>query len=333
MPHDVPSKTEAALHAARFTPAVTVLMSVREVPVEMLQQAVESVLRQSFHDFEFLLYDDGGRDPRLLEALEHYAFLDRRIVLCHEPPRGLTKTLNLGLGNARGRYVARHDADDWSEPDRFAQQVEYLDRNPGVAVCGSNAWMHQERGARLWPTALPGDAGSIRNALPDGNPFIHGATVFRTRAARAIGGYREEFVCSQDYDFFWRMCDAGGGANLPAPLYHYRFRRAAVSAQRAAEQARVHKATQALGWARRMGVEADVEAALEEAGRQLQQTPEKVGSLLKQADHRLLAGDYGGAMRAYLSLVGRYPASPMAWGKLLRWLIFRTTPPARPLCF
>jgi hypothetical protein len=157
--------------------------------------------------------------------------------------------------------------------------------------------------------------------------------MFRAEAARAIGGYSEAFACSQDYDFFWRLCDAGGGANLAAPLYHYRFRRGAVSAQRAAEQARVHKATQALAWARQRGAPTDVAAALAEAGRQAQVSRERLRARLKQADHRLLAGDYLGAVRSYASLLGRHPASPLAWGKLIRWFVFLTAPSVRPLCF
>ena len=320
--------------AARCAPAVTVLMSVRDVPVAMLAQAVESILEQTFDDFDFLIYDDGGQDRSVLAALERYSARDARIVLKrHEPSRGLTKTLNLGLGDAQGRYVARQDADDWSEPERLRKQVAYLEAHPGVAVCGSNAWMHQERGARLWATNLPQDSLAIQAALPAGNPFVHGATLFRTKIARAIGGYREAFVCSQDYDFFWRLCDHGGGANLAEPLYHYRYRRGAVSAQRATDQAQVHQATQALAWARKSGLDADVDAALEEAARQLKETPHALGAFLKQADHRLLAGDYGGSLRSYVALLWRHPASALAWGKLLRWLIFRAAPGARERCF
>ena len=320
-------------YADRFAPVVSVLMAVRDVPVPMLEQAITSVLGQTFDDFEFLIYNDGGQDQKVLDTLEHFASLDPRIELHHEPPRGLTRTLNIGLANAHGRYIARHDADDWSEPDRFAKQVEFLERNPDIAVCGSNAWMHQEQGPRLWATRFPLEPDKIKDALHERNPFVHGATMFRIQAARRLGGYREEFVCSQDYDFFWRMCDAAGGANLPDPLYHYRFRTGAVSGQRATDQARVHMATKALAWARRIGANADVSAALEEAGRQLHETPEGLNSQLKQADHRMLAGDYSAAYRDYVSLLRRNPFSLLAWGKLIRFVVFLAIPPARSLCF
>ena len=123
----------------------------------------------------------------------------------------------------------------------------------------------------------------------------------------------------------WRK-PSGAAVSLP-------FQTGAVSAQRAADQARVHKATQALAWARRIGLEADVNAALEEAGRQLRETPQGLGSLLKQADHRMLAGDYAGALRSYASLLKEHPGMSLVWGKLIRWTIFCTMPAARPLCF
>ena len=317
-------------------PAVTVLMSVRDGSSAMLEQAVSSILTQTFADFEFLILDDGSREEATLAALAVVARRDARIRLHREPARGLTKTLNRGLALARGHYVARQDADDWSEPERLARQVDFLDRHPEAAVCGANAWMHQEDGAALWATRLGQRRAEIREALWSGNPFVHGATLFRADAARAIGGYCELFTCSQDYDFFWRLCDAAGGANLGAPLYHYRFRRGAVSARRAGEQARVHRATQSLARARSRGERSDAARALAEADagdptHRAREAP--LGAGLKQADHRMLAGDYRGAARCYASLLWRHPASFLAWGKLIRWFVFLTAPMARPWCF
>lgn len=314
------------------TPPVTVLMSVRDVSSAMLDQAISSILTQTFTDFEFLIYDDGSREEATLRTLETAARHDPRIHLRCESARGLTKTLNAGLAQARGRYLARQDADDWSEPERLALQVEFLDRHPEVAVCGANAWMHQEDGALLWATHLAEQPDEIRDALWHGNPFVHGATLFRLAAARALDGYCDLFACSQDYDFFWRLCDAAGGANLCAPLYHYRFRRSAVSAGRAAEQAAVHWETVALARARqrkKARVPADDSAdSAESCGLR-----ETLGPLLKQADHRMLAGDYGGAGRSYALLAACHPASSLAWAKLFRWFVFVALPPLRPRCF
>jgi len=309
---------------------VTVLMSVREIPVPMLQQAIESVLAQTLHHFEFLIYNDGGQDQAVLDALAVYAKRDTRIRVRHQPARGLTKTLNIGLSEARGQYIARHDADDWSEPDRLERQAAFLAQRSDIVLCGSNARMRQENGAPLWITRLPLEPAAINGALWDGNTFVHGSTMYRADAARGVGGYREDFACSQDYDFFWRLCDFGGGANLAAPLYNYRFRKDAVSARRAEEQASVHNVTQTLAWARRSGAFVDVGEAL--AGERKLFTL-SLRARLKQADHRMLAGDYSGAVRAYASLLSSHPAQPLAWGKLIRWFVFLTAPPVRALCF
>ena len=197
---------------------VTVLMAVRDTPAGMLRQAIVSIREQTLRDFEFLILDDGSQRADTLAELETQAAADSRIRVERGPPRGLTRTLNRGLALAKGDWIARQDADDWSEPQRLERQAAFLRERPGVALCGTNAWTHRDDGRPLWPTRLPQECEAIREALWWGNPFVHGSVMFRATAAR----YREEFACAQDYDFFWRLCDASGGANLAEPLYHYR---------------------------------------------------------------------------------------------------------------
>ena len=245
----------------------------------------------------------------------------------------MTPTLNRGLALARSGLIARQDADDWSEPERLERQTAFLEEHPQTGLCGTNAWTHRHDGRRLWATRLPEGAAAVREALWKGNPFVHGSTMFRTEVARALGGYREEFPCAQDYDFFWRLSDTAGGANLPEPLYHYRYSSGAVSARRATEQALAHRAAQLLGEARRSGAVEDVSGALTLAGRETQGGCARVRSALKQIDHRMLAGDFSAAGRAYLGLLAAHPASPLAWGKLLRWAVFSAVPPAREWSF
>jgi hypothetical protein len=151
--------------------------------------------------------------------------------------------------------------------------------------------------------------------------------MFRTTEAR----YREEFACAQDYDFFWRLCDASGGANLGEALYHYRYHRGAVSARRAAEQRCAHRAARLLAEARRSGDSEDVVGALGVAGAESDREP--LRAALKQVDHRMLAGDLGAAGRAYAQTLLAHPASTLAWGKLLRWAVYSSVPAAREWCF
>ena len=312
-------------------PVVTVLMAVFDTPRAMLAQAVDSILRQTYRDFEFLILDDGSSDLDTRASLR--CLSDRRVRVLWEPHRGLTATLNRGLERAEGRLIARQDADDWSDPGRLARQVPLLETRREIALCGTDAWTHQSDGRPLWPTRLPRDAAEVRRAFRTGNPFIHGSVLFRRAEALAAGGYREEFRCSQDYDFFWRLADRWSAVNLPEPLYHYRYNGGAVSAQKALEQAAAHLAAGQLANARKHGQPECVELALSAARHQVATGRGCLRAELKQADHRLLAGDYREAGRAYGSVLRRHPLSPLAWGKLARWGLFRAFPPARELAF
>ncbi len=306
------------------------LMGVYNTPAGMLEQAVHSILDQSWTDFEFLILDDGSTLAEILRALERAALSDARIRLLHEPHRGLTATLNRGLELAQGALIARQDADDWSDRSRLERQVAYFERYPETVLLGTGAWMHQQDGTALWPVRRPQTHVHITAAFWSGNPFVHGATMFRKDAALRAGGYREELPCSQDYDFFWRLAEAGVTANLAEPLYHYRHTAGSVSASRAADQGRAHMAAQILARARRQGAPEDVAGALGEAGGD---PAEAFRAALRQADHLLLAGDYGRAARAYWNASRSRPVSVLAWAKLARWAVFRGVPGSRRLCF
>ena len=309
-------------------PAVTVLMAVYDPPLEMLDQALESILSQSFADFEFLIVDDGSQDPVVPNFLAQRAKCDRRIRIAAEPHRGLTASLNRGLALARGTWIARQDADDWSERVRLERQMEYVGTHPDTAVLGTGAWTHQQDGRPLWPLRLPTAHADILARLPRGNPFVHGSVMFSRAVAVAAGGYREEFQCSQDYDFLWRLAERGDAANLAEPLYHYRYTSGSVSASSAAEQARAHRAIQRLALARQNGEREDISRALAEA-----ENARPVGALLKQADHLMLAGDYRQAWTAYSKLLRSHPQNPLAWTKLARLGVFSAFPRLREACF
>lgn len=284
---------------------VTVLMSVYNTPATLLHRAIRSVLQQTYSDFEFLILDDGSERVEIDER-------DSRIRCRREPHRGLTATLNLGLALARGEFIARQDADDWSEPQRLERQVGFLGDHPEIALLGTAAWTHQRDGTPLWRVRMPETHAEILDAFPRRNPFVHGSVMFRTQAARGARGYREDLPCAQDYDFFWRLAGKHGAANLRHPLYHYRYTPFGVSARRAAEQARGMVAVrQSFEW----------------------RPEDELRAALKQADHLMLAGDYRAAAREYGTTLRAHPGSLLAWGKLARLGVFRFAPPLRELCF
>jgi glycosyl transferase family 2 len=308
-------------------PAVTVLMAVYDPPIAMLAQAMDSIQRQTFTDFEFLIVDDGSRDLVVRSFLAQRAKEDTRIRILTEPHRGLTTSLNHGLALARGTWIARQDADDWSEPTRLERQVAHFREHPETIVPGTGVWTHQQDGRLLWPLRLPLRHADILRWLPRGNPFVHGSVMFPRAEAVWAGGYREEFRCSQDYDFLWRMAERGTAANLAEPLYHYRYTSGSVSAGRAQEQARAHRAIQLLAASRQRGEPQDILGALAEADGPIER------ALLKQADHLMLAGDYRQACTAYSKLLASHPQNLLTWGKLARLGVFCTFPRLREVCF
>lgn len=310
---------------------VTVLMPVYDPPIPMLDRAVESVLAQTFRDFELLIIDDGSREEAVRRRLDFWASQDPRVRLCHEPHRGVPATSNRGLALARGEWIARQDADDWSEPERLFRQAAFLGQHPEVTLVSADTESHSADGGLLWRLRLPHTSAELARALWKGNPFVHGSTMFRRKTALEIGGYREAFPCSSDYDFLWRLTEAGGAVNLGQVLYHYRYTGGSISARRAAEQALVHRAAQILAGARRRGETENVAAAL--ASAEAGTGSRAFRAVLKQADHVMLAGDYSGARNAYFDVLRSHPWSGLAWAKMLRLGIFRAIPPIREACF
>jgi glycosyltransferase involved in cell wall biosynthesis len=308
-------------------PSLSVVLPVYDPPIEMLDHAIESILSQTFRDFEFLILNDGSPDEQTRIHLDMWSSRDSRLRVFHEPHRGLTRTLNRGLELARGEFIARQDADDWSEPRRFLRQFEYLRAHPDIALAGTDTQLHRSDGQPLWRLRLPRTTAELSEVFWKSNPFVHGSTMFRRDLALSIGGYREQFPCSQDYDFFWRLTEAGGAVNLNEVLYHYRYRGGAVTAQRAADQERVFRAARTLAAARQRGELEDIPASLEGT------CPDAFRASLKQADHLVLAGDFSGARRAYLNLLQSHPGSVLAWAKIFRLAVFAAIPQAREASF
>jgi glycosyltransferase involved in cell wall biosynthesis len=313
---------------------ITVLMSVHNTPPSMLARAVESIRTQTWTNFEFLILDDGSTaDSTRAYLIQLATARDCRIRLYFEPHRGLTPTLNRGLALAKGDFIARQDSDDWSEPDRLERQTAYLEAHPDTGLLGSAAWTHQQDETPLWKVRMPENQVKILEAFQRGNnPFVHGSVMFPAAAAQALGGYREELPCSQDYDFLWRLTETAGATNLAEPLYHYRYSAISVSAMRAVEQARAHRATRILARARRRGEPEDVAKAFAGCS-DLEERCARAAAALKQADHMMLAGDYRRAFRAYRTQVWSRPQDLLGWAKLARLGLFSVSPPLRRWSF
>lgn len=194
-----------------------------------LQSALDSVLVQTFRDFELIAVDDGSTDGSLAVLLR---CRDSRLrVLCNARNQGVIASLNRGLVEARGEYVARVDADDPSHPERFAKQVDFLDRNPDVVLIGARHRAVDDRGRVIdvEPDARPTAHDEIFPTLLAKNVFVHSAVMFRRAAVVAAGGYDPRAQHAEDYDLWLRLSERHRVANLPEILVDWRVHDEQVS--------------------------------------------------------------------------------------------------------
>lgn len=204
-------------------PVVSVIMGVYNQcnQVELLQ-AVNSILAQTFKDFEFIIYDDGSVE-KSAEYIRNLIYLDRRIrVIRNEENMGLAFSLNQCIGEARGKYLARMDADDISLPDRLKREVDFLERHAEYAWVGSNAGVFDNE--TIWGTLVMAKEPNQYNFLPF-SPFIHPTVMFRRELFAGGGGYEvaQETLRCEDYELFLRLYQQGlRGYNLQEELLLYR---------------------------------------------------------------------------------------------------------------
>jgi glycosyl transferase family 2 len=187
-------------------------------------EAVESILAQTFRDFEILVFDDGSTD-RSLEILQAYTDQDDRIHVFAKPHRGYVPWLNEGMRIARGEFIARMDADDVSLPQRFERQVEYLRRQPNCVAVGCDLLMIDPDGEPLSEATHDTEHEAIEADLLSGGLGVisHPACMVRRSTLLAVGGYREEFESLEDFDLWLRLAEQGRLANLPEILLNYRL--------------------------------------------------------------------------------------------------------------
>lgn len=188
-----------------------------------LEESVASILRQTFTHFELIVVDDGSTDrtPDLLSRLSRD---DPRMVCIRQEHRGQTRALNLAIGVAKGGYLARQDADDVSMPERLVRQVRYLDQHPSVGAVGTAAELIDQRGRVIG--ILPNRHGTEqvkRGLLTVRATPVHGSMMMRRQAFEVVGGYREAFRVSQDFDLWLRMIQHSDLDNLRETLYQWRM--------------------------------------------------------------------------------------------------------------
>lgn len=213
---------------------VTVVMSVYNGESTVCK-AIESILQQSFKDFEFIIIDDGSSDgtPAILEE---YKKKDNRIVFVSQSRKGLTYSINHALKIAKGKYILRQDADDISLSERIKRQLEYIEEN-NLDIVSSYAYLVNRRGAFLKIIKSPSGHSEIVRALEKYNCILHPALMFRKEAATSIGSFNEHFELAQDYEFYLRgILNGLKFGVIPEPLVQMTFNASSLTVQKRRQQ-------------------------------------------------------------------------------------------------
>jgi glycosyltransferase involved in cell wall biosynthesis len=211
------------------TPRVSVLIGCWN-NADTLRQAIDSILAQTAKDLELIVVDDGSTDrtPELVEGVQKTDERVRYLPLAH---MGISRSLNNGLGAARGNYVAFQDADDWSLPERIEREQQQLERRPEVAVVGCRMREVDRRGAVLTPRTTFA-AGDVNSVLLSFNPIPNSCAMVRRHAALDAGGFDPRYRYAMDYDLWLRLAEHHVITTVDQELAVRRMTGSNVAAQR-----------------------------------------------------------------------------------------------------
>ena len=219
------------------SPEVSVLMSCYNAS-RWLNEAIESVLAQTFEAFEFILVDDGSTDETW-KIIQSYYGRDERIVAISKTNTGLTDSLNVGLKAAKGIWIARMDADDLAMTDRFEKQMNVLKNNIEIKVLGTGCIAIDATGNEIREYRYPESHNAIvRQMEKCGSPFPHSSVIFLREAATQIGGYRNRFNGAEDVDLWLRLSSIGKLKCLQIPLIKLRKHNESITGSQSLERNR-----------------------------------------------------------------------------------------------
>lgn len=212
-----------------MTPRISVIMGIYNC-APTLAEALDSLLSQTYQDFKVIMCDDGSKD-NTAEIAQRYAdrHPDKFILIRNERNMGLNYTLNHCLEYADTEYVARMDGDDISLPQRFEQEISFLDEYPDIAIVSTPMIYFDENGDFRWGT---GGYEVTKKHFIHGSPFCHAPCMVRTEAYKAVSGYSVDtkLLRVEDYHLWFKMYAKGyKGYILPEPLYKMRDDRNAVA--------------------------------------------------------------------------------------------------------
>jgi glycosyltransferase involved in cell wall biosynthesis len=206
-----------------------------------IKNAIESVIAQSYQQWELLVIDDGSTDA-MAEIIRSFSEKNSRIRYSkNEKNLGIQKTLNRGLREAKGEYIARIDDDDrWSDSEKLEKQIRFFETHPDHVLVGTGVIMIDEQGKELLRYLLPEHDADIRNNILGKNCFVHSSVMFKKSAAKQMGGYDESkaVLHVEDYDLWLKLGTVGKFANLPLYAVTFTLRQGGLSSQNRLQQSR-----------------------------------------------------------------------------------------------
>ncbi|MCJ7773765.1 MAG: glycosyltransferase, partial [Desulfobacterales bacterium] len=214
---------------------ISVLMSVHNGE-KYLPRAVKSILNQTFTDFEFIIINDCSNDqtPHILES---FGKKDARIIIFRNKKNiGLTKSLNIGLKLAKGKYIARMDADDISHPSRFAKQLDFMEKHPEIGITGTAYEVIDEKGKIIDRLSQPTEDDYIRWQTLFYNSFCHPSIIIRKSILDQNNIHYGNMRYAQDYKFTSQILKYSKGANLPEFLIQWRTSQTQISSIKSEDQ-------------------------------------------------------------------------------------------------
>jgi glycosyltransferase involved in cell wall biosynthesis len=201
-------------------PLISVIMPVYN-GMPYLKQAVKSILEQSYKNFELIIVDDKSTDGT-------YLFLkkikDKRVkILSNSKNLGIARSLNRAINNSRGQYIARMDADDISVGNRLDVQLKFLQDDSSIGICGSFAYLINEKGATIGSKKFPSKDHEIKKALNFYSPIIHPTFFAKASFFKKLSGYNPDFDYAEDYELLMRAANTYKMANVPEYLLLWRL--------------------------------------------------------------------------------------------------------------
>lgn len=207
---------------------ISVLMCVYNAE-NYLKDSIESILNQTYKNFEFIIIDDGSTDSSR-KILEFYAHKDARIILFNQKNMGLTKALNRGIAVSKGKYIARQDADDISYLDRFEKQIRIMDADDLVVLMGGSCDdLYSDGSTGKWSSYSHDE---LQKVVFLKTPFAHSTAMMRADICKELGGYDENFKTSQDTEFWMRFAKKGTIAMIEEPILLRKIMAGSISQKR-----------------------------------------------------------------------------------------------------